>query len=873
MATELTKLLTQCVLSNTTGEWTDLLSFPHVVLSTVSQKYPRKLSLTQKIRKNLELWISGARTTTLRTVPRPNVQPKPQDPEFRVARQIEAKLADFDIRGAIRILASSEGIAPFSQETFSALKEKHPLATYDLEYPEPPNTPTLFVESEEVAKAVASFPNGSGGGPDGLRPQHLKDLTTEKTGAAGACLLEALTDVVNHILAGKIPEDILPFLYGASLVALEKKDGGVRPIAIGCTIRRIVGKVACRAVSDELGNVLRPHQLGFATPCGTEAIVHTFRRVISSKKPGLILKLDFANAFNTVLRSKVLDVARKYVPSLYPTILQAYGKPSHLLFGEEVIQSTEGLQQGDPLAPPLFCLVINALVLSLQSPLNCWYLDDGTLAGPGYKVLQDLISIQNATADVGLCLNPEKCELYVTGEEDQEAVDAIKSLLPGIRVLEAPDCMLLGAPLTDEALPSALLKKTDKVKLLVDRLSILQPHTALFILKNSLSIPRLVHLLRCSPTWKVPNLLEKFDIVMRSGLEKITNVSIDDKSWAQSSLPVNRGGLGIRSACKLSVPAFLASLACTKDLISLIAGSSSLITDTDPDNDAALESWHALTDSAEVPDSNRQRDWEAPVLDKLTMSMLKEASTPMEKARLLAASRKESGAWLNALPCPSLGLVLDDSSLRIAVGLRLGTPLCHPHTCVCGEHVDHLGTHGLSCVKKGGTFSRHSALNELIKQACSKVNVPTLLEPPGLFRTDGKRADGLTLRPWSKGKCLVWDATCADTLCKSYISLTSLSSGAAAAKAEKKKKDLYAELPKQYLFCPFAVETLGSFGEEALQLVRELGGRLRATTGDSRETSWLFQRISVAIQRGNSASILATIPSTSKARTHDDVYF
>jgi hypothetical protein len=131
----------------------------------------------------------------------------------------------------------------------------------------------------------------------------------------------------------------------------------------------------------------------------------------------------------------------------------------------------------------------------------------------------------------------------------------------------------------------------------------------------------------------------------------------------------------------------------------------------------------------------------------------------------------------------------------------------------------------------------------------------------------------LTLRPWSKGKCLVWDATCADTLCKSYISLTSLSSGAAAAKAEKKKKDLYAELPKQYLFCPFAVETLGSFGEEALQLVRELGGRLRATTGDSRETSWLFQRISVAIQRGNSASILATIPSTSKARTHDDVYF
>jgi hypothetical protein len=187
--------------------------------------------------------------------------------------------------------------------------------------------------------------------------------------------------------------------------------------------------------------------------------------------------LDFANAFNTVLRSKVLEVAREYVPSLYPTIFQAYGKPSHLLFGEELIQSSEGLQQGDPLAPPLFCLVIHALVQSLQSTMNLWYLDDGTLAGPGYKVLQDLISIQKATADIGLCLNPGKCELYVTGDEDQDAIDSITSLLPGIRVLAASDCMLLGAPLTDEALPSALKKKTDKVKLLVDRLPNLQAHS------------------------------------------------------------------------------------------------------------------------------------------------------------------------------------------------------------------------------------------------------------------------------------------------------------------------------------------------------------------------------------------------------------
>jgi hypothetical protein len=58
----------------------------------------------------------------------------------------------------------------------------------------------------------------------------------------------------------------------------------------------------------------------------------------------------------------------------------------------------------------------------------------------------------------------------------------------------------------------------------------------------------------------------------------------------------------------------------------------------------------------------------------------------------------------------------------------------------------------------------------------------------------------------------------------------------AAVKAETKKKDLYSNLRKEYLFCYFAVETLGTFGEGALQLpVNELGGRLRITTGDARE--------------------------------------
>ena len=41
-------------------------------------------------------------------------------------------------------------------------------------------------------------------------------------------------------------------------------------------------------------------------------------------------------------------------------------------------------------------------------------------------------------------------------------------------------------------------------------------------------------------------------------------------------------------------------------------------------------------------------------------------------------------------------------------------------------------------------------------------------------------------------------------------------------------------------------------------LVKDLGKRLTASTGDRRETAWLAQRISVAVARGNAASVLAT---------------
>ena len=146
----------------------------------------------------------------------------------------------------------------------------------------------------------------------------------------------------------------------------------------------------------------------------------------------------------------------------------------------------------------------------------------------------------------------------------------------------------------------------------------------------------------------------------------------------------------------------------------------------------------------------------------------------------MAASAPHSGDWLHALPLSTCGLRLDNEAVRVAVGLRLGTSLCEPHQCPCGKQVDARGTHGLSCKPGAGRSIRHHQHNDIIHRALMRASTPSVLEPPGLSRTDGKRPDGLTLIPWQRGKSLTWDVTVTDTVADSYLHLTSVKAGGAA---------------------------------------------------------------------------------------------
>ena len=145
------------------------------------------------------------------------------------------------------------------------------------------------------------------------------------TSGAGDSLLESVTDFINLMLAGRVPERVRPILFGGRLTALKKKYGGLRPIAIGYTWRRLAAKVCCKHVSERAAALLSPRQLGFGVQRGAEGAAHATRCYFNNlTEDKIIIKIDFSNAFNTLRRDTILEAVQQYFPELLPYICELY---------------------------------------------------------------------------------------------------------------------------------------------------------------------------------------------------------------------------------------------------------------------------------------------------------------------------------------------------------------------------------------------------------------------------------------------------------------------------------------------------------------------------------------------------------------------
>ena len=131
----------------------------------------------------------------------------------------------------------------------------------------------------------------------------------------------------------------------------------------------------------------------------------------------MIAQVGLRNAFNSVSRNAVVSTVQQVCPIL-PWVSYTLSCCSHLYFGSFLLSSSSGVQQGDPMCPMLFSLVIHLVVhqlsLVLRVNVSAWYLDDGTIAGTQQGVCTALHTINSLGPPRGLTMNT--CKTFLGGK-------------------------------------------------------------------------------------------------------------------------------------------------------------------------------------------------------------------------------------------------------------------------------------------------------------------------------------------------------------------------------------------------------------------------------------------------------------------------
>ena len=162
-----------------------------------------------------------------------------------------------------------------------------------------------------------------------------------------------------------------------------------------------------------------------------------------------------------------------------------------------------------------------------------------------------------------------------------------------------------------------------------NRLKQLQAHDALCLLQNALAIPKVLYFLRTAPSFR-STVLTSFDGVLRTLLETICNIHLNDQSWTQASLPTYLGGLGIWSVTMLAPSAFLASAAGTSHIVRALLPPATLPA-TCPHEEEVLGIWKSVSGS--VPPTRKQqasrgRGTDLPLVSLLPVSYLGQHPLP-----------------------------------------------------------------------------------------------------------------------------------------------------------------------------------------------------------------------------------------------------
>ena len=178
--------------------------------------------------------------------------------------------------------------------------------------------------------------------------------------------------------------------------------------------------------------------------------------------------------------------ARKRLPEISRYLESTYSCSSNLYFGNTIIKSEAGVQQGDPMAGLGFALVLQPVIEAVEEAVpdliqNSWFADDGNLVG-GLDSLReafDVITMEGQPR--GLNINLTKTLIW-----HKNMVNINDPISRGITFFKSPGIIVLGAPVgTITFKKEALEARIMKVEKILDLLPNLEdPHGEYCLLRS-----------------------------------------------------------------------------------------------------------------------------------------------------------------------------------------------------------------------------------------------------------------------------------------------------------------------------------------------------------------------------------------------------
>jgi hypothetical protein len=679
-------------------------------------------------------YLSGEdASAVIQAFQRPKEPRRNQDAAEGRRRAVVRQMRNYQVSKAAQVLVS-DGLAEMDEKGLQVLQGLHP----EPRDPSPPvhsrNLPAFRQHGGPSIQAVVdAAPALSCPGPSGW--------TFGMTRQAYA--VPAFKKVLEALIGRVVTDNSVPlksWLTASSIVPLVKKGGvGIRPIAIGEAWLRLASRWALGSVKPS--EALSPESYGLARG-GPEPVIHSVRDAARAARQSHFVKLDYANAFNTLSRQAIAaaiqsDDATRHLLGYFRC---AYNEPSVLLVtaasGEiKTLYSRTGGRQGDPLFPFLFSLTIKPLLQELKdrfarthdytsgdgqliSMKLLWsYLDDISLflrSGVTYEQLLAFLTSPEIVDKYNLFLNIVKT-VCIPGEEmTDRGTDLLGSWAGGPDDASSP-----GSRLTLDA--------TEKLKSRLALLKDIPAHDA-FCLLRSCFAPTLTYLIRTLPPavgTEGARLFDEtvFDAIMDIADDKSLHVPTARKI---TQLPKRVGGLGLAS----------------QEALKPIAAASSFI-----------QSYGILHEKG-LPLSPRSREAMDPVLKQCATYLHLPASHPIlipevweiaqlqarasalhhetkwlelvqsrdlnnhQKCRLVENSGALARAWMYALPSPG-STMLSRTDLRYAIRRTLLSPFAELMTDAAGCRrcvgINNHPTHHLSCKATGPLRTvRHTAIRDIL---------------------------------------------------------------------------------------------------------------------------------------------------------------